>query len=161
MSFIAHFAQINQSTALFDNPTPAETTTAIVFLLGMGLFIFIVMVLAYVISSLILSRIFKKAGVEQWIAWVPFYNSWKILELGDQQGFWAVLAIIPVVNIVAAVFMYIAMYNIGLKFGKKGWFVLLAIFIPIVWLAWLAFDRSKWNNNLNLTPPAGSPPPVS
>jgi hypothetical protein len=41
--------------------------------------------------------------------------------------------------------MYIAMYKIGLKFGKEGWWVILAIFVPIVWIAILAFDSSKWN----------------
>lgn len=98
----------------------------------------------YVIFALLMGRIFKKAGIESWKAWVPVYNNWVLLELGGQQGFWAVLALIPVVNIVAAVFMYIAMYNIGLKLGKDGAFVLLAIFVPVVWLIWLAVDSSTW-----------------
>ena len=91
-------------------------------------------------------QIFKKAGVKPWIAWVPFYNNWKLLELGGQQGFWAVLAIVPFVNIVAAIFLYIAMFHVGKKFGKDGAFVLLAIFLPFVWLIWLAVDKSKFND---------------
>lgn len=107
---------------------------------------FIVFAAVYVIHAFLLSRIFKKAGVKQWIAWVPFYSSWKLLELGGQQGFWAVLAILPLVNIVSVVFMYIAMYNIGLKFGKSEAWVVLAIFLPTVWMAILAFDSSKWSD---------------
>ena len=42
--------------------------------------------------------------------------------------------------------MYIAMYNIGLKLGKEGIFVLLAIFLSPVWLTWLAVDKSVWND---------------
>ena len=99
----------------------------------------------YVVSALLLGRIFKKAGIESWKAWVPVYNGWTLLEMGGQQGFWAVLALIPGVNIVSAVFMYIAMYHIGLKFGKEGAFVLLAIFLPLVWFIWLAVDDSTWN----------------
>lgn len=106
---------------------------------------FLVLAAMYVIFALLLGQIFKKAGVERWIAWVPFYNNWKLLELGGQQGFWAVLSIIPFVNIASAVFMYIAMYHIGLKLNKSGAFVLWAIFLPVVWYIWLALDSSKWD----------------
>jgi hypothetical protein len=111
---------------------------------GFLIFMFIFIVLAYVVTAIFLGMIFKKAGVPVWKAWVPIYNSWIMLELGDQPGFWAVLAIVPVVNIVSAVFMYMAMYKIGLKLGKEGAFVLLAIFLPIVWMIWLAVDKSTW-----------------
>jgi hypothetical protein len=48
--------------------------------------------------------------------------------------------------------MYIAMYHIGKKLGKDGVFVLLAIFLPIVWLIWLAVDKSKWNDKASTAP---------
>lgn len=113
-------------------------------ILAIILFVVFFVALLYALHAFLLGRIFKKAGVAQWIAWVPFYNSWKMLELGGQQGFWAVLAIIPIVGYVSAVFTYIAMYHIGLKFGKDGAWVVLAIFLPTVWMAILAFDSSKW-----------------
>ena len=78
------------------------------------------------------------------MAWVPFYNHWTLLELGNQKGFWAVLIIVPIVNIASTVFTYIAMYHIGLKLGKDGAFVLWAIFLPLVWYIWLAVDDSTW-----------------
>lgn len=115
--------------------------------LVMFLIWFVVFVGVYVVTALCLMKIFKKAGVKDaWAAWVPFYNSWKLLEIGGQQGFWAVLAIIPVVNIASAIFMYIAMYHIGKKLGKSDTFVLWAIFLPVVWLIWLAVDQSTWND---------------
>lgn len=123
---------------------PSDAATAAVFL-GFMTFFLVLALVSYVVTSWLFGRIFKKAGVEQWIAWVPIYNTWKLLEIGGQQGFWAVLSLIPIVNIVAAVFVYIAMYNIGKNLGKEGWFVLLAIFLPLVWLIWLAFDDSKWH----------------
>jgi hypothetical protein len=106
--------------------------------------LFLVVALIYVIHAYFLGLIFKKAGVERWKAWVPIYNNWVLLELGNQKGLWAVLAIVPVVNIVSAVFMYIAMYHIGRKLGKDDLFVLLAIFLPTVWIIWLAVDTSTW-----------------
>lgn len=113
------------------------------------LFVFmylLILAAIYVVSAIFLGKVFKKAGVPSWIAWVPFYNSWKVLEIGGQQGFWAVLAILPIVSIVSAVFHIIAMYHIGLKLGKSGAFVVLGIFLPFVWLIWLAVDTSKWND---------------
>lgn len=121
-----------------------------VFFGMLGIFLFAI-VISYVIYAVLLSRIFKKAGVEEWAAWVPIYNMWKTLELGGQQGFWAVLAFIPIINIVSLVFTYIALYHIGRKLGKEDWFVLLAIFFPLVWLIWLAFDDSKWQKATKAT----------
>ncbi|TAL14726.1 hypothetical protein EPN95_01915 [Patescibacteria group bacterium] len=106
---------------------------------------FIIFLVIYALHAFLLSRIFKKAGVSQAIAWIPFYNTWKFLELGDQQGFWSILTVIPFVNYVADVFVFIAMYKIGLKLGKDGVWVVLAIFLPTVWMAILAFDNSKWH----------------
>jgi hypothetical protein len=146
MSVMSLFAQ-----SYYDNPyvydtgsnvtTDAATAGAI---LALMFFAFILSIIFYVVSAFLLSRIFNKAGVAGWKAWVPVYNGWILLELGGQQGFWAVLSLIPVVNIVSAVFMYIAMYHIGLRLGKEGAFVLLAIFLPLVWFVWLAVDNSTW-----------------
>ncbi len=108
------------------------------------LFALIFVAISYAVGAFLMSRIFKKAGAPQWAAWVPVYNTWKLLELGGQQGFWAVLMVVPFVNIVSVIFMYIAMFHIGKKLGKEDWFVLLAIFLPIVWMIWLGFDDSKW-----------------
>ena len=114
---------------------------AAIFVAFLG-FMLIIVAITYVITAFFMSKMFNKAGIPGWAAWVPVYNSWKLLEMGGQQGFWAILAIVPVVNIVSMIFMYIAMYQIGLKFGKEGVFVLLAIFLPIVWVIWLAVDKT-------------------
>lgn len=133
--------------------TNPEAAVAALAITGVTFFLaFIFTAIFYVIYAIFLGKIFKKAGVQSWVAWVPFYNSWKLLEIGGQQGFWAVLAIIPIVNIVSTIFMYIAMYHIGKKLGKDGAFVLLAIFLPIVWLIWLAIDKSTWNDKASSAP---------
>lgn len=146
MNTLLQFAQsssdISYTTSTVDSATAAGISAGII------LFSFIVTIIAYVIFSIFLGQMFKKAGVQSWIAWVPFYNSWKLLEIGGQQGFWAVISIVPVVQYVSIVFLYIAMYNIGLKLGKSGAFVLLAIFLPLVWMIWLAVDKSTWKDSL-------------
>lgn len=125
--------------------TNVDQTAVAAFMVTLVLFCVIASLISYVLVAFFLSRIFKKAGVASWKAWVPVYNTWVTLELGGQAGWWTILLFVPVANIVALVFLYIAMYYIGLKLGKSGAFVLLAIFLPIVWYIWLAFDQSRWN----------------
>lgn len=141
-----HYSDGYYTTGYSDEAASVAAVLAFMFLF------FLIAIALYVIIALSLMKIFKKAGVKPWIAWVPFYNNWKTLELGGQQGFWAVLAIIPVISLVSAVFMYIAMYHIGKKLGKDDAFVLVAIFLPIVWYIWLAVDDSKWNEQGSTAP---------
>lgn len=160
------------SPSMYDTTNTLSPEAAAGIALGFMIFAIIIALISYAVTAFLLGRIFKKAGVEQWKAWVPIYNNWVLLELGDQKGFWAVIALIPIVNIVSIVFMFIAMYNIGLKLGKESWFILLAIFLPLVWLIWLAFDKSTWNGTATVpattqpqtpqgppaAPPAATPP---
>lgn len=138
---------MDQPELFMDYPTTGgneDPAVIIAVILGFLGFIVITLIVVYIIYAFLLSRLFKKAGVKESIAWIPFYNHWKFLELGGQQGIWAVLYIVPLINIASLVFTYIAAYNVGLKLGKESWFVLLAIFFPLVWLIWLGFDDSKW-----------------
>ena len=153
MNIVNLFGDMYYNNPYYDTSTNTMSDTAAagiaMTMIVFGLFFVVV---AYVVNAFLLSRIFKKAGVEQWKAWVPVYSTWVMYELGDQQGFWAVLMFVPIVNIVAAIFMFIAMYNIGLKLGKEGAFVLLAIFLPIVWFIWLAVDSSTWKDKKTVAP---------
>lgn len=140
----AQLAQATDYTYYETTTTNVDSGAAAAAFTVFLVFYAVILVASYVVTAFLLSRIFKKAGVEGWKAWVPVYNSWIFYELGGQKGFWAVLAFIPIVNIVSVVFGIIAAYQIGLNLGKEGWFVLIAIFLPLVWLIWLAFDSSVW-----------------
>lgn len=146
LSTLAQYEYYYDDSAYTYTTSTTDSAGAAAAALIFVVFYFLFIAAIYVVTAIFLGKIFKKAGVASWKAWVPLYNTWKLLEIGGQQGFWAVLAIIPLVNIVAAIFMYIAMYNIGLKLQKEGIFVLLAIFLPIVWIIWLAVDKSTWDD---------------
>lgn len=102
-------------------------------------------IVAYLVYSYLMGRIFKKAGEESWKAFVPVYNNWIFLEVGGQKGYWAVLGLVPLVGIASVVFMIIAAIEIGKRLGKEGVFVLLWLFVTPVWAAILAFDKSVWS----------------
>lgn len=111
-----------------------------------GFISLIVPLAIYAVFAFFLGRVFEKAGLEQWRAWIPVYSSWKFLELGGQKGWIILLAFIPFVGQIAVtVFLCIAAYNIGISFGKSGAWVVLYFFLSIIWAAIIAFDDSRWN----------------
>ena len=97
---------------------------------------------AYVLNGVFLSKVFAKTGGEGWPAWVPVYNSWRMLELGGQPGWLALLVFVPVGNIVTLVFLVIAAYRIGLGFGRSGAWAVLYCFVPLVWSALMAYGAT-------------------
>jgi len=106
------------------------------------------LIIGYVVISILMAKIFIKMGEEAWKAWVPIYSSWVFLELGGQKGWLILLTFLPFVNIIPAIFMIIAAYNIGLSLGKSGAWVLLYIFLSPVWFLILAFDSSTHNSGM-------------
>lgn len=124
-----------------DSPADGAVNAAI---LGIGALVVLVIV---VIAITAMWKLFSKAGEPGWKSLIPVYSSWVFLRLGNQAGWWALVAFIPFVNIVSAVFMIIAAYNIALKLGKESWYVVLYILLPLVWMLILGFDKSTWKEN--------------
>jgi len=115
------------------------------FAAGMLIFFLLFVTACYIYSGITFGRIFKKAGIPSWAAWVPFYNNWKIMEMGSFHGALSLLILIPGLgHLTYAVLFCIAAYRIGLKFGKSEEFVLLAIFLTPIWAGILAFGSAKW-----------------
>ncbi|MCL1929889.1 DUF5684 domain-containing protein [Candidatus Saccharibacteria bacterium] len=105
------------------------------FLVGL-VFIMAIVAAVYIIMSLLMMQMFKKFNVAGWKAWVPFVNTWTFMELGGQHGWW------QFVPIASFIFPIIAAYNIGLKFGKDGVFVLLYLFLAPVWFIIMALKST-------------------
>lgn len=129
-------------------------TTNSIYGTDIGIFLVVLLALlfiflaVYAVYAILLGLVFKKAGVSQGIAWVPIYNNWKTLEIGGQQGFWAVLSLMPIVSLASLVFMYIAFHNINKKLGYDGGMTALAVFLPFIWLLVLALGNNTWNESL-------------
>jgi signal peptidase I len=72
--------------------------------------VYLVSVLIVFLPSFGLAKMFQKAGVAQWKAYVPFYNTWVMQELAQRPKHWVFWQFIPVV----------------------GWFISPGIFIEFV-----------------------------
>ncbi|CAN5201533.1 hypothetical protein BH09ACT3_BH09ACT3_09880 [soil metagenome] len=120
----------------YDDPSSGggEALAALLAIYVIVIVVSLLVVLAfYVIMSFALMSFFRKVGVKPWIAWVPYYNNWVWLQIGGQQGWLALLALIPYGGIATAIFLYIGMYRTGVGFRKGGEWVVLGIFLPFVW----------------------------
>lgn len=143
----------------------SESELGSAFFMTLGL----ISIILYVVMSFFLGKVFAKAGVPAWKAWVPIYNQWTFLELGGQKGWIALLSIlgfIPVLGlipvIIAAVFSAIAAYHIGNNFGKESWFVVLYILFGPIWIIWLAVDKEAvWQSGQSNTTAAEAPAAAS
>ncbi len=132
----------------YNYSTTGDEGSAIAVLIVLLIFLF-ALIAGYVVTSLFFAGIFKKAGISTTAAWIPFYNNWKFFELGGQQGFLSLLAFVPFVGaIITGIFAIIAAYNIGLKLGKTGPFVLFYILLAPVWFLILIFSDASWNDSL-------------
>lgn len=134
------------STYTYTNSADATAVAAAgiaIFLVAMG-----IALVVYIVHAIFLGMVFKKAGVAGWKAWVPVLNNWKMLEIGGQKGFWAILALVPIVNIVSLVFTIIATHNINLKLRFDVGMTVVAILFTTVWLVIVALSKNTWNEAL-------------
>lgn len=115
----------------------------------------IFLVIAYLVSAFLLSKVFVKAGKPAWTAFVPIYNGWVLFEIAGKPGWWVLSSFIP---LLAAVLYLIASLELAKRFGKGSGFGVLALwFFPIVGYIILAFDDSKYQSAGNATVPETAP----
>ncbi len=101
----------------------------------MGNYIFLVLVLA---SFFGLSKLFAKAGIDSWKAWIPIYNFFELSKALKKPWWWALIMIVPGVNIM----MYgVYGFNVARAFNKPSnndlWF---ASFLPYIFFVKIGMD---------------------
>ena len=72
--------------------------------------VYLISILIVFLPSFGLAKMFQKAGVEQWKAFIPFYNTWVMQDLAKRPKHWVFWQFIPVI----------------------GWFISPGIFIEFV-----------------------------
>lgn len=113
--------------------------------LSASLEVFVLSLALYALSSWSLSKVFEKAGVEGWKAWIPVYNYIIIFKLGDQNPLLLLTALIPIAgSIVAGVFSIMAVHRINVKFGRGGGSTVLYVFFPFIWLLIIGLGPDQW-----------------
>jgi hypothetical protein len=88
----------------------------------------LVFLATYAYVALSLQTIAGKTGTKDgWMAWVPFANLWLMCKIAGKPGWWVILFLIPVVNIVITVLVWM---GIAEARKKPAWYGVLII-VPI------------------------------
>jgi hypothetical protein len=139
-------------------PTDAEGLGLLLGIYGVIFLVTIVLgAVSYVLIAIPLAALFRKAGIEQWKAWVPFYNHFTWLQLGGQSGHWMWAMLVPYGSTLTSVLLIIGMHRTGKAFGKSTGFLVLGIFLPWVWLFILGYGRDTYRPELIAAAGLGAP----
>src|SRR5262245_20392053 len=98
--------------------------------LGAGIILFCVVIGigAYVYAALALQTIANKTNTQNsWLAWIPIANLILMLNVAKKPLWWIILLLIPIVNIVIIVMVWMAMAEAR---GKPSWWGVLVI-VPV------------------------------
>ena len=86
-------------------------------------------------------KVFAKAGKPGWAAIVPIYNLIVLLEIAGKPLWWFLLLLIPLVNIIVGVMVYVSLAR---NFGKGVGFALGLLFLSIIFFPILAWGDAQY-----------------
>lgn len=110
-----------------------------------GLLIIYVAILVLALASM--WAVFTKAGKPGWAALIPIYNLIVLLEIVGKPWWWLLLMLIPLLNVVIAVWTYNLLSK---SFGKSEGFTVGLLLLSFIFLPILGFGDAKYQG------PAGS-----
>lgn len=102
-----------------------------------------------IIVLLIISqwKLYEKAGKPGWACIIPIYNIIVLLEIVGKPWWWFLLMLLPIVNIIIAIWMTNLLSK---SFGKDEGFTIGLLLLPIVFYPVLGLGSAKYQG------PAGS-----
>ena len=127
--------QDNNDAARQDKAAGGEIVLIVLTLVGLA----VMAVMAVMIASLWV--IFGKAGKPGWAAIIPIYNAIVLLEICGRPIWWIALLLIPCVNVVVAVIVWI---DLAKSFGKDVLFGIGLWLLGFVFLPILAFGSAQY-----------------
>jgi Family of unknown function (DUF5684) len=123
----------------------------------------LVYIAIYVVQVIGMWRAFEKAGQPGWAAIIPFYNFYILCKIAGRPGWWWILLIVPIVNIVIWIIVSI---DAAKAFGKTGGFGIGLALLPFIFWPILGFGEARYvgadggYGGTSMTPPP-PPPPAS
>ena len=128
---LLNFAQVTYTT------TTTSTDT------GMSA-VWIILSIVYAILWIVaMWKVFTKAGEHGWAAIVPFYNSYVHVKISGRNGWWFLLLLVPIVNII---FLLIISLDIAKAFGKSAIFGIFGLWIfSFIGYLLIGFGDAKYN----------------
>lgn len=104
-----------------------------------GAIIFLVAFAIFIIAAM--WKVFEKAGQPGWAAIIPIYNIYIMTKIGGKPGYWTLLCLIPLVNLVFMIWLY---NMVSKSFGKDEGFTAGLIFLSFIFWPILGFGAAKY-----------------
>jgi signal peptidase I len=106
--------------------------------MSIGWIIFIVATLGWHIG---MYGMFKKAGIPAWKAWVPFYNTWCMVEKMPLKKYWFFLQLIPIAGQFITIWICIKFIE---HFGRFGfWHHAATTAVPFLYFPYMGFSKGE------------------
>jgi len=86
-------------------------------------------------------KIFEKAGQPGWAAIIPIYNLYVLNEVARKEILWFILALLPCINIVAIIVIWM---DVAKNFGKDPMYGLGLAFLTPIFAPILGFSDAKY-----------------
>jgi hypothetical protein len=86
-------------------------------------------------------KTFEKAGQPGWAAIVPIYNVIVLLWIAGKPGWWVLLYLIPIVNLIVSI---VVALEVAKNFGKGGGFGVGLAFLPFIFYPILGFGDARY-----------------
>ena len=96
---------------------------------GILSFMLLLCVAAYALTCIGLMRMFQKAGVEGYKAWIPFYRSYVLCKITMGAGWYFLFSYIPAISILMRA---VYAYEVMLSYGESFLYGILYFFFPTI-----------------------------
>ncbi len=104
----------------------------------MGWIIFIVAALGWHIG---MYGMFKKAGIEGWKAFIPFYNTWSMVQKMELKKYWFFFQLVPIAGQFITIWITIKFVE---HFGRFGfWHHAAAVLLPFIYFPYMGFSKGE------------------
>ena len=112
---------------------------------GVGVLFFFVTYAAVIVLVIAgMWKMFVKAGQQGWLSIIPILNTYVIIKLAGREGWWILLFLIPCVNIVVAIIVYM---DLAQKYGKSAAYGLGLVFLPFIFIPMLGFGSATYQGD--------------
>lgn len=141
-----------------------DESTILGILAGASIVLIVFIVAFLVVYCVALYKMFKKAGKHGWEAFIPYYNSWVLVEISGLGWWWFLILIISAfisnseesISIIGSIGNCLAyfciFYNISKKLHKDIWMPVLSIFLPFINVFLIGFSKNfVFDNNVRVT----------
>jgi hypothetical protein len=86
----------------------------------------VVALIFYVLLAVAWWKVFTKAGYPGILALIPIVNAIFLLRIAGMSGWWVLLYLVPIANVVLAIVVAV---KVGARFGKGGVFSFFLLFV--------------------------------